>query len=84
MRRIAVYALQDKNEPDLHLKLQFVPRSKRTVSIIKTSQIIRCNWITAVCSEIRTKQTNTLFQQNVQFLSVKSGGTYNNHWDLQG
>jgi hypothetical protein len=30
--------------------------------------------IIAVCSEIHTKNTNTLYGQNVEFLSVKPGG----------
>jgi len=30
----------------------------------------------AVCSEIHTKQTNTLRGQNVEFVNVKPGGTY--------
>ena len=40
--------------------------------------------IIAVCSEIHTKHINTLFGQNVELLNVKPGGTYSNHWDLQG
>jgi len=35
--------------------------------------------IIAVCSEIHTKHTNALFEQNVELLHVKSGGTYSNH-----
>jgi hypothetical protein len=40
--------------------------------------------IIAVCSEIRTKHTTTLCRQNVQIVNVKSGGTYSNHWALNG
>jgi hypothetical protein len=40
--------------------------------------------IIAVCSEIHTKHTNTLCRQNVEFVSVKPGGTYSNHWTLKG
>jgi len=36
--------------------------------------------IIAVCSEIHTKHINTLCGHNVQWLNVKSGGTYSNHW----
>ena len=36
--------------------------------------------IMAVCSEIHTKQINTLCGQNVELLNVKPGGTYSNHW----
>ena len=35
--------------------------------------------IIAVCSEIRT-ETNILWGQNVEFLNVKPGGIYSNHW----
>jgi hypothetical protein len=40
--------------------------------------------IIAVCSQIHTKHINTLCGQNVEFLCVKPGGTYSNHWDLKG
>jgi len=36
--------------------------------------------IIAVCSQIHTKHINTLCGHNLQWLNVKSGGTYNNHW----
>jgi hypothetical protein len=39
--------------------------------------------ITAVCSEIHTKHINTLCGQNVEFVNVKPGGTYSNHWGLK-
>jgi hypothetical protein len=35
---------------------------------------------TAVFSEIHTKHINTLCGQNVEFVYVKPGGTYSNHW----
>jgi hypothetical protein len=40
--------------------------------------------IIAVCSEIHTKHINTLRGQNVEFVNVKPGGAYSNHWDLKG
>ena len=37
--------------------------------------------IIAVCSEIHTKHINTLcVGQNVDFVSVKPGGIYSDHW----
>jgi hypothetical protein len=36
--------------------------------------------IIVVCSEIHIKHINTLCGQNVEFASVKPGGTYKNHW----
>jgi hypothetical protein len=39
--------------------------------------------IIAVCSEIHKKHTNTLCGQNVEFVNVKPGGTYSNHWALK-
>jgi len=36
--------------------------------------------IIAVCSEIHTKYINPLGGQNVEFVNVKLGGKYNNHW----
>jgi hypothetical protein len=40
--------------------------------------------IIAVCSQIHTKHINTLCGQNVELLSVKSGGTYSDHKALKG
>jgi hypothetical protein len=40
--------------------------------------------IMAVYSEIHTKHINTLCGQNVEFVNVKPGGTYSNHWALEG
>jgi len=40
--------------------------------------------IVAVCSQIHTKHKNILCGRNVELLSVKSGGTYNDHWALKG
>jgi RecB family endonuclease NucS len=40
--------------------------------------------IIALCSQIHTKYKNTVCGQNVEFVIVKPGGTYSNHWDLKG
>jgi len=53
-------------------------------SVIKASHLIMIREIIAVCSEIRTKHINALCGLNVGFMTVKSGGTYSNHWGLQG
>jgi hypothetical protein len=39
--------------------------------------------IIAVCSEIHTKHINTVSGLNAGLLSVKPGGTYNDHWALK-
>jgi hypothetical protein len=39
--------------------------------------------IFAICSEIHTEHINTLCGQNLEFLNVKNGGTYSNHWALK-
>jgi hypothetical protein len=39
--------------------------------------------IIAVCSEIHTKHINSLCGQNVEFVNIKHGGTYSNHWALK-
>jgi hypothetical protein len=59
----------------MRLKIQSVPRSKHSVSIIKTSQLMLYREIIAVCSEIHTKHINKLYGQNVEFVGVKPGGT---------
>jgi hypothetical protein len=39
--------------------------------------------IIAVCPEIHTKHINTLCGQNAEFVNIKPGGTYRNHWALK-
>ena len=65
---------------ELYMKIQSVPRSKHSVSVIKNSQLMLYKETIAVCSQIHTKHINTLRGQNVVFLSVKPGGTYSDHW----
>ena len=56
--------------------VKVVPRSKHTASVIKTNQLTLYREIIAFCSEIHTKNINTLCGQNVEFRSsVKPGGT---------
>jgi hypothetical protein len=40
--------------------------------------------IIAVCSEIHTEHINTLCGQNVELLNVNPGGTYSDHWAIEG
>jgi len=68
-----------KHITQITFKYQSVPRSKHSVSVIKTSQLMLYREIIAVCSEIHTEHTNTVCGQNVELLSVKSGGTYSDH-----
>jgi hypothetical protein len=50
------------------------------VSVIQTSQLMLYSEIIAFCSEIHTKHIDTLCGQNVEFVNVKHGGTYSDHW----
>jgi hypothetical protein len=63
-----------------HINIQSVPRSKHSVSVIQTNQLMLYREIIAVCSEIHTKHINTLCGQNVELLNVKPGGY---HWDCR-
>jgi len=40
--------------------------------------------VIAVCSEIRTKHINTMYGQNVEFLSLKACGIYSDQWNVLG
>ena len=60
---------------ELYIKTQSVPRSKHTVSVIKTSQLMLYREIIAVCSQIHTKHINTLCGLNVEFENAKPGDT---------
>jgi hypothetical protein len=51
--------------------IQPVPRSKHSVSVIKTSQLMLYREIIAVCSQINTKRINALCGQNVELLNAK-------------
>ena len=53
-------------KPELYLKTQPVPRSKHSVSVMKTSQLMLYREIIAVCSQIHTKHTNILLGRNVE------------------
>jgi hypothetical protein len=39
--------------------------------------------IIAVCSQIHTKNINTLCGQNAELLNVELGGTYSDHYALE-
>jgi hypothetical protein len=47
---------------------------------MKTSQLILCREIIAVCSQIHTRHINTMCGQKVEYVDVKNGGTYSEHW----
>jgi hypothetical protein len=40
--------------------------------------------VIAVCSQIHTKHINTLGGKNGEFANIKHGGTYSDHWVLEG
>jgi len=50
----------------IYLKIQPVPRSKHSVSVLKASQLMLFREIIVVCSQIHTKHINTLCGQNVE------------------
>jgi len=64
---------------ELYIKIQSVPRSKHTVSVIQTSQLMLYREIITVCSQIHTKHINILCGQNVEILIFKRDGTYIYH-----
>ena len=55
---------------ELYIKIQLVPRSKHSVSVIQTSQLMLYREIIAVCSEIHTKHINTLCELKVESVCV--------------
>jgi hypothetical protein len=40
--------------------------------------------IFALFSQIQIKHINSQCEQNVEFLDVKPGGTYSDHWAVKG
>jgi len=64
-----------KSQPELYLKIQSVPHSKHSFSVIKTDQFMLYSEIIAVCSEILTKHINTLVSgQHAELFNVKICG----------
>jgi hypothetical protein len=57
------------------LNVQSVPRSKHSVSAIKTSQLILYWEIIAISSEIHTEQINVFCEQTAEFLGTERCGT---------
>jgi len=55
----------------INIKIQSVPRSKHSVSVIKTGHLMLCREINAVCSYVHTKHINTLCVQEVELQNVK-------------
>ena len=49
---------------ELYIKIQSVPRSKHSVSVIQTSQLMLYSEIIAVCSQIHTKHINALWAEH--------------------
>ena len=64
---------------ELYLKIQSVPRSKHTVSVLQTSQLMLYGEIIAVCSQIHTKHINTLCGQNVGLYIKIQSAPRSNH-----
>ena len=56
---------------ELYINTRPVPRSKHSVSVIETNQLMLYREIIAVCSEIHTKHINTLCGQSAEFVNVK-------------
>jgi len=54
-----------------HMKIQSVPRSKHSVSVLKTNQLMLYREIIAVSSQVHTKRIHTLCGQNVELFDVK-------------
>jgi len=52
---------------ELYVKIQSVLRSKHSVSVTQTSQLMLYREIIAVSSQTHTKHINTLCAQNVEF-----------------
>jgi hypothetical protein len=66
------------------LNTQSVPRSKHSACVIRAGMLMLYREIIAVYTKIHTKHINALCGQNTEFLNVKAGGTYSNHWALNG
>jgi hypothetical protein len=56
------------------MKIQSVPQSKHSVSVIKTSQLVLYKEIMVVCSQIHTKHIHIVCGQKVECVKAKPGG----------
>jgi hypothetical protein len=66
-----------------YLKIQFVPRSKHSLSRTSNQTVMMYKELIAVRSKIHTKHINILAGQNVELWNIKPGGSYSNHWALK-
>jgi len=57
---------------ELHIKAQSVPRSKHSVSVIKTSQLMLYREIIAVCSQMHTKHINNTVWAERRIIKTQS------------
>ena len=69
--------------------IAFLPHACHMSRPSYTRQVLLCFFMLhsqriAVCSQIHIKHTYTLCGQNVEFVIVKPGGTYSDHWALKG
>ena len=62
-----------KHTTQLHLNTQSVPRSKHSVSVIKTCQLMLYREIIAVCSEIHTKNKHTVWAERRIVVCIYTG-----------
>ena len=49
---------------EIYIKIQSVPRSKQSVSVIKSGQLMLYMEIIAVCSQIHTKHVHALWAEH--------------------
>jgi hypothetical protein len=64
--------LEDQDDFELELIIQFVPRIKHYMSVIKTYKSVLYRETVAVCSEIQAKHIKALYGQNVEFFNVRT------------
>jgi hypothetical protein len=62
-RTTVVSPFKDKNKSEIHMKIQSVPRSKHSVSVIQTCQLMLYRENVAVCSQIHRKHIYSVWAE---------------------
>jgi hypothetical protein len=75
LRRVVGVTVPDVSEDRVAFNFKRKQQLLNTSYITNGKRLMLYREIIAVCSEIHTKHMNTLWEQNVEFVNVRPGGT---------
>jgi hypothetical protein len=81
---VAVYCENHMEHTNIYKHSVRTSQETYYVSAREPNLLILFGETVAVYCENHTEHTDTLCEQNAEFYCIKAGGTYSNHWVLQG